>query len=869
MSADNIERFRRYVRKMDAAIQGAGGRGQAFKVCSKAYEFKLHEDEAWGELLEWDKACSPSWASTNELGDLRGILSWVYRNPSKPFGNMIESQRRAALPRLASMPARKSSVVPPPVDLPAPVALPTELIPPSRAIMAAFEQGELIRVQLQVASKKEGAWIPKGFGEFMTREQVVAALDADALRGNKDAGIYMGQNPVRPGLDDRTAATDEGVAAFRHALVEFDSASLEQQFAIVLATRLPVSAVVYSGGKSLHAWVRVDAPDRETYNQRVAAIHALPLLAGMDKANKNPSRLTRLPGARRGDKVQRVVAIGVGAASWDEWTRTHEQTTPAEEPKAEDEERARPFEVLGYDEEAVVFYLNDLQMERRVKLDELAKVDKLRAIAKESFWKDKFGKGDDLKWSAVEAAEWLRGEAARVGRISGGNLADRKRGRGIWHDAGHFVANLGNRREVDGRPVADAWRSPGGFLYESGDALEMAQDSATDEEAQAYVELLQAQSGHKDGGLALAGLVTNAYLLGCVNTRPSAWIDGERDSGKTQLKERCVWGLGRWVVKAESATEASIRQELKADALMIVCDESESEGDLGIERTAAVVELVRKSFDGDGARTSRGTPGGKGALVWRTRTCGFFSSINNGLNRDRDTQRFVQVRMPRPREKAYYEQTVLPIEARCVGRPAFSARLARRAYGYAPLHLPNQVKLAACFAGRLSEPRLVDKFSSLLAGAAMLTHGRLITDEEARAIVEGFDLSAFNPGESVEQDKLLERLLSSQLDAGSGDKPTVRELIARKDEAAVALLGRAGLFMHKEKGLCVAYTAQGLLNLLPDAPWNKDSKRVLSALLAAASKEKKEKVRFKVPNSSMWVVAIPHEVLTDYGLDPF
>ncbi len=863
MSADKFARFRSYVRKMDTATQGAGGRLQAFKFCSKAFEFKLHEEEAWGELLKWDKACSPSWASTNELGDLRGILSWVYRNPSKPFGHMIEGQGRHALPRLASMPARKSAVLPPPAELPAPVELPTEAIPPSRAILAAFEQGEIIRVVLQVAQGK-----PRGFGEFMTREQVVAALDADALRGNKDAGIYMGQNPVRPGLDDQTAAKDEGVAAFRHALVEFDSASLAQQFAIVLATRLPVSAVVYSGGKSLHAWVRVDAPDRETYKLRVAAIHALPLLAGMDKANKNPSRLTRLPGARRGDKVQRVVAVGVGAASWDEWTRTHEQTTPAEEPKAEDEERARPFELLGYDEEAVVFWLNDLRQERRVKLDELAKVDKLRAIAKESFWKDKFGRGDDLKWSAVEAAEWLRDEAARSGRISGGKLADRKRGRGIWQDGGHFVANIGDRIEVDGRPADGSWRSPGGFIYESGDALEMAQEAATDDEAQAYVQLLQSQSGNKDGGLALAGLVANAFLLGCVNTRPSAWIDGLKGAGKTQTAARVLRALGGWCVKAESATEASIRTELKADALMIVCDESESDGDLGRQRTEAVVELIRKSFDGDGARTSRGTPGGKGALVWRTRTCGFFSSINDGLNLDRDTSRFFKVRLSKGRTREDYKRQT-PIEERCLGLLGFMPMLSRRAYGYAPAHSPNQEKLAEVLARQLADPRTVDKFASLLAGAAMLTHGRLISDEEAVEIVEGFDLSAFNPSQSVEQDKLLERLLSSQLDAGAGDKPTVRELIARKDESAVALLGRAGLFMHKEKGLCVAYTAQGLLNLLPDAPWNKDSKRVRSALLAAASKDKSEKVRFKVPDSTMNAVAIPHEVLTSYGLDPF
>jgi hypothetical protein len=867
MSADKFDRFRRYVGKMDAAIQGASGRLQAFKFCSKAYEFKLHEDEAWGELLEWDKACSPSWASTNELGDLRGILAWVYRNPSKPFGCMIESHGRAALPRLASMPARVSAVLPSPAEMPAPVAPPTEAIPPSRAILAAFEQGELIRVQLQVASKKEGAWMPKGFGEFMTREQVVAALDADALRGNKDAGIYMGQNPVRPGLDDQTAAKDEGVAAFRHALVEFDSVPLDQQFATILATRLPVSAVVYSGGKSLHAWVRVDAPDRETYKQRVAAIHALPLLAGMDKANKNPSRLTRLPGARRKNEVQRVVAIGVGAASWDEWTRTHEQTTPADEPKSEDEERARPFEVLGYDEEAVVFWVNDLRQERRVKLDELAKVDKLRAVAKESFWKDRFGRGDDLKWSAVEAAEWLRDEAARVGRISGGKLADRKRGRGIWHDAGHFVANLGNRVEVDGRPADGAWRSPGGFIYESGDALEMAQEAATDDEAQAYVQLIQSQSGSKDGGLALAGLVANAFLLGCVNTRPSAWIDGLKGAGKTQTAARVLRALGGWCVKAESATEASIRTELKADALMIVCDESESDGDLGRLRTEAVVELIRKSFDGDGARTSRGTPGGKGALVWRTRTCGFFSSINDGLNLDRDTSRFFKVRLSKGRTREDYKRQ-LPIEARCLGMLGFMPRLARRAYDYAPAHSPNQDKLAEVLARQMAEPRTVDKFAALLAGATMLTHGRLITDEEAVAIVEGFDLSAFNPGESVEQDKLLERLLSSQLDAGAGDKPTVRELITRKDENALLLLGRAGLFMHKEKGLCVAYGTQGLLNLLPDAPWNKDSKRVRSALLAATNKDKSEKVRFNSTTTHN-AVAIPHEVLTSYGLDPF
>jgi hypothetical protein len=75
--------------------------------------------------------------------------------------------------------------------------------------------------------------------------------------------------------------------------------------------------------------------------------------------------------------------------------------------------------------------------------------------------------------------------------------------------------------------------------------------------------------------------------------------------------------------------------------------------------------------------------------------------------------------------------------------------------------------------------------------------------------------------------------------------------------------------MHTTKGLCVAYTEEGLLRLLPDSPWNKDSKRVRTALLSAAGKEKTEKIRFRTPNGTLNAVAIPLEVLTDYGLDPF
>jgi len=75
-----------------------------------------------------------------------------------------------------------------------------------------------------------------------------------------------------------------------------------------------VAAVIGSGGRSVHAWVKVDARDADEYRATVAQMLALLARFGVDGKNKNPSRLSRLPGARReigaaGDGVQRLLYL--------------------------------------------------------------------------------------------------------------------------------------------------------------------------------------------------------------------------------------------------------------------------------------------------------------------------------------------------------------------------------------------------------------------------------------------------------------------------------------------------------------------------------------------------------------------------------
>jgi putative DNA primase/helicase len=112
------------------------------------------------------------------------------------------------------------------------------------------------------------------------------------------------------------------VAAYRHTLIKGDDAPLELQWAAAIASGLPLSSVVFSGGKSLHFLVKVDAGDdlAEYYRRRALAKQALERYEGYKAdATQDPARLTRLGGGRRGEKTQDLLAVNIGAASWEEW----------------------------------------------------------------------------------------------------------------------------------------------------------------------------------------------------------------------------------------------------------------------------------------------------------------------------------------------------------------------------------------------------------------------------------------------------------------------------------------------------------------------------------------------------------------------
>ena len=102
---------------------------------------------------------------------------------------------------------------------------------------------------------------------------------------------------------------DHNVTCFRNILVEFDEIPLDAQLEALKS--VPYCTLVYSGGKSYHAIIRLEEPveTKDEYRALVKRIYAKLETSLPDEQCCNPSRLTRNPGAMRGGVEQAIVEV--------------------------------------------------------------------------------------------------------------------------------------------------------------------------------------------------------------------------------------------------------------------------------------------------------------------------------------------------------------------------------------------------------------------------------------------------------------------------------------------------------------------------------------------------------------------------------
>lgn len=186
-----------------------------------------------------------------------------------------------------------------------------------------FESTEHVGYVTKTWETEDGKHLPTKGNYDRTAGQLIQELnqcngDIGAVLGdyNPKAGAWIRFNPL-----DGQGVKNDNVTDFRYALVESDSMDLEKQNAILRELELPIAVLVYSGKKSLHAIVRIDAANYEEYRKRVDYLYDVCKKNGLeiDNQNRNPSRLSRMPGVERNGKKQFIVDTNIGKRDWEEW----------------------------------------------------------------------------------------------------------------------------------------------------------------------------------------------------------------------------------------------------------------------------------------------------------------------------------------------------------------------------------------------------------------------------------------------------------------------------------------------------------------------------------------------------------------------
>lgn len=178
--------------------------------------------------------------------------------------------------------------------------LPSGLTPHEEAsafLSTLYEAEDLVNVvadcKVERSDKGDAKARPVGYGRTLTRDAWLASLNKSGVP-QCAGGTWVRLNPT-----DGEGIADANVARFNYLLMESDSLSLELQLSFLATLRLPLAAIVHSGGKSYHGVVEVNAKDDAEYEEVAAKIYRLIEPYGFDPSNKNPSRMSRLPGAVR------------------------------------------------------------------------------------------------------------------------------------------------------------------------------------------------------------------------------------------------------------------------------------------------------------------------------------------------------------------------------------------------------------------------------------------------------------------------------------------------------------------------------------------------------------------------------------------
>ena len=330
------------------SVAGQGGDDALFSTaCALVNGFDLDEGSALVAMMHYNATrCSPPWTESrlrHKVVQARtvahehapgGLYRWMLREKGMmlPASGRAREGGEAAMPRAAEvgripfcLDTLKSMVcdVPPMSEGRLMDASPVPVRGMSSATFLEHLYAPDERVLIFTRFESQGQflhWCGKGSYRLGDRDGVQAVRSA-LPRGGTD-GVWFLNQPVtgkwEPNvrvIDERTGKPKlsrrsmESVTSWRYLVLESDEAPPELWLKLLVMLPEPIAAIYTSGGRSIHALLRVDRGTKVEWDAYKKLVVGLYSKLGADPAAMTAVRLTRLPGCLRGSREQRLLYL--------------------------------------------------------------------------------------------------------------------------------------------------------------------------------------------------------------------------------------------------------------------------------------------------------------------------------------------------------------------------------------------------------------------------------------------------------------------------------------------------------------------------------------------------------------------------------
>jgi hypothetical protein len=256
----------------------------------------------------------------------------------------------------------------------------------------------------------------------------------------------------------------------------------------------------------------------------------------------------------------------------------------------------------------------------------------------------RFDKQGIIDGFAAEKANHMLLTACRMKGVW--EASEKVYGRGAWFSRrGDLLLHIGEDLNMNGRMLPTGEHE--GYVYPTRPPIPgpwPEKVPASENPARLLLPLLRSWNWERPevDPVLLMGWIGAGYLSGALPWRPSAFITGDKATGKSTLQRLIKLIYGEWLVQAGDTSAAGIYQRLGHDALPVAVDELESESD--VRRQKAVLKLARLAASG--SLMLRGGDRHQG-VEFQARSCFLFSSINAPPLEPQDLSRMALLKLRR------------------------------------------------------------------------------------------------------------------------------------------------------------------------------------------------------------------------------